>query len=72
MSDWQPIETAPKDGTFVMLWVGGDYPAHCARFEIWKDGSAGWVASNHGGVWTCVQFGTATHWMPLPAPPVTT
>jgi hypothetical protein len=58
MADWQPIETAPKDGT----WI------HVAR-DI-HQGIAWW--NSHSGHWTVgplIYFARPTHWMPLPDPP---
>ena len=66
MSDWKPIETAPKDGTSVLLW----------RTNI--DGSDGRVTvgswhETYGGSWWDegmeYTFDHMTHWRPLPAPP---
>ncbi len=60
--EWQPIGTAKKDGTWVLL-----YHKH-ARISDWY-----W----DGAVWTndSLEWGPdepklgPTHWMPLPAPP---
>lgn len=68
MSDWQPIETAPKDGAQILISDGED---------IWM---AEWVdyapptgfiecGSDAGGL-SVDQLAVCTHWMPLPAPPV--
>lgn len=59
--NWQPIETAPKDGTRIL----GYQPAAPASVEdinivAWDSGR--W----HDDEWYCY---TITHWMPLPAPP---
>jgi len=72
---WQPIETAPKDGTRILIWF-----VHAnARFS--KDPIAeGWAAAHeahwidhNGGGWTWHGIcGVATLWQPLPNPPVTT
>lgn len=64
---WQPIETAPKDGTRIML-VGGVY--HGVPFAGYWDPSPytprPWttVVGRHPLEEHC-----PTHWMPLLAPP---
>lgn len=68
MSEWQPIETAPRDGTLVLLWWDGDF----APVGFWQDG---WVytmtqARNLDGAVIDILLGyEPTHWMPLPEPP---
>lgn len=80
MSEWQPIETAPMDGTSVFVYVRGDslYPtaaAYKSRQYFEKEyGDAEYM--EEGWYW---DFGYPTdfheevinpsHWMPLPAPP---
>lgn len=68
MSEWQPIETAPKDGRLIALYddrvvVGCWNPTLGDGWYFW-DGSDGelncWIPG----------YGPS-HWMPLPAPPVT-
>jgi len=60
---WQPIETAPKDGSSILLW-NGDFVASGA-WEPWPvDGHIMHRATDHD--WTCDD---PTHWMPLPDPP---
>jgi len=78
MTNWQPIETAPKDGTEILgLYLStGPYPPDYSIVE-W-DGS-GWVGKCDGyrSIEHQSDFGTSynhpflTHWMPLPKPPVT-
>ncbi len=59
---WQPIETAPKDGTLVLLSNANDsdWALRCRR----------WQGSADNGNWRGFDGHEATHWMPLPAPPV--
>jgi len=76
MDDWQPIETAPKDGSPLLLFdrqrLDGDAHPTGAVEGHWCD-DYGWQAA----VWSMVSdlFLTKkihpTHWMPLPEPPLT-
>lgn len=54
---WQPIDTAPKDGTEFLGWFPG------STVMIW------WMGQ--GGVWgnDFWEGEAPTHWMPLPEPP---
>lgn len=65
--DWQPIETAPKDGTSVLLWDGefqftGEWMVEAI------DGSHWWIATLHGQKQVACDP-QPTHWHPLPPPP---
>lgn len=79
MSEWQPIETAPTDGTTILLYgdVAGEIngPAFVPSVSIgyYDYGSGdfsdkGYTWNSMGGdaysVWV-----KPTHWMPLPEPP---
>lgn len=62
---WQPIETAPKDGTPILIFDGtGIYGVQfCANTKDWQSSSSsGFECEDY--------FGIPTHWMPLPAPPM--
>jgi hypothetical protein len=67
MSDWQPIETAPKDGSNVLL-----SPA----FERERVTVGSWDLDDvgeGGQCWRCLELSERlepTHWMPLPSPPM--
>jgi hypothetical protein len=54
---WYPIETAPKDGTWMVLTSAKMFPV----IGKWSEVIDGWVAHS------MPQF--PTHWMPLPDPP---
>ncbi len=65
---WQPIETAPKDGTPLLLFGRVAYSQELAQYVgFWGrwDSAGGefetWICS--GPHWK------PTHWMPLPDPP---
>jgi len=67
-SDWQPIETAPKDGTEILVWRK---PIRVVAQWVKKDQSFGVEDS-----WTFLTEAEGydsdyrpTHWMPLPLPP---
>lgn len=70
MKEWQPIETAPKDGRSVLLWMpGGDGTDDERRCDIGCWGVPDW---SHYEMWL-MNMGDGwfapTHWMPLPPPP---
>lgn len=68
MSEWQPIETAPRDGRPILLWCN-DRQYVCGEFWSRADGSAGWeIGHRIDGTVICLGL-PATHWMPLPEPP---
>ena len=81
MSDWKPIETAPKDGRFMLLHVPdglesgvvtvGSYWKADGRTENGRFALGSW--SGWLGMDADVQSSWCepTHWQPLPAPPVT-
>lgn len=65
MSGWQPISTAPRDGTNVLLWADGEY------FLVghWSGQNEFWVCPGAVScVWNDGQHGP-THWLPIPPPP---
>ena len=70
---WQPIETAPKDGTKIDLWAKAWLPAF-DRFEFMRFADCWWwngdSMSNSDAKWMELHRDWhATHWMPLPSPP---
>ena len=67
MSEWQPIETAPKDGTPILVWDGVDYS--CVQYLIRKDGSAFWELGHGMNGDRSFLLRTLLNWMPLPEPP---
>jgi hypothetical protein len=76
MSEWQPIETAPKDGTEIIVFhpEGGVCAAFCPGDDFdWHcmDGSNTIVGSRSGrSIPSMTSFiHPPTHWMPLPEPP---
>lgn len=73
MSEWQPIETAPKDGTAIYVYgpdLLRELDGHCAvvRWQTISDGSTiPWWTVNDGKFGPYDLRGPApTLWMPLP------
>jgi hypothetical protein len=69
MSDWLPIETAPKDGTAVLLWLPDGFWLNDENVVtgFWSEDD--WYFSDTDSH-PIGAFGKAvTHWMPLPEPP---
>lgn len=59
---WRPIETAPVDGTHVLVWDGYVVLAHSSDPEHWYESDSSDPVSGSERV-------HPTHWMPLPEPP---
>lgn len=73
---WQPIETAPKDGTIADMWCALGFRRENIRWvdeqregvkhpscimDGWKD--------REMDAWGSYKETSFTHWMPLPEPP---
>ena len=68
MSEWKPIETAPK-GVSVLLYCNKYIPIYCGKQRYGNYGEP----QQEEFEWRCDssgRFATPTHWMPLPAAPV--
>lgn len=62
--EWQPIETAPKDGT--------KFFACGLKYNFWPPKSVEYHTADHLWMdsWGCeYDLDRFTHWMPLPTPP---
>jgi hypothetical protein len=75
---WQPIETAPKDGTRILAaWPRNHFGIVPISFARWDDDKYAqnprpyWSACADERVWgkVAVRASQPTHWRPLPAPP---
>jgi hypothetical protein len=57
---WLPIESAPKDGTLILAY----YEAWCApAYGVIRFCAGSWIDAFD------IEWGTPTHWQPLPPPP---
>ena len=61
---WQPIETAPKDGTEVLLIISAyNDPSRGRAYVIARWEWGGWIDDEE------ISIHPPTHWRPLPQPP---
>ena len=74
---WRPIETAPNDGTLILLSGGKDsWGSKLRRAYIGKRGRTKtingydefWLIEDYDSRYGCRTV-HPTHWMPLPEPP---
>jgi len=74
--NWQPIETAPTDGTQVDLWcrpVRGLTTGSYARVpDCWFSVGRWWRNDDNGDDMMRSEVHNATHWMPRPSSPFST
>lgn len=67
-SAWQAIDTAPKDGTLIDVWATERVPDVKWLRGYWRH----WALDGYDNMaWVPIDGLTPTHWMPLPAPPIT-
>lgn len=73
MSEWQPIETAPKDGAAVLVTNGGGVwiAKHKAVYQSGYKPDNPWfcLMLNKDHIPPKLRRGCPTHWMPLPSLP---
>lgn len=74
-SEWQPIETAPRDGTAILVYGQGllrELDGNCAvvRWDGLEHSSIKWWQIHEGkhGPYD-LRGPSPTHWQPLPDPP---
>lgn len=74
VSAWQPIDTAPKDGTIVDVWAGDERVADVfwsLPDDSGKSAECCWCISvyeiNYG--YRFDRVGAVSHWMPIPSGP---
>lgn len=71
--NWQPIETAPKDGTYIIVWPP-TYKGVCSCARWYDDAYAKkprpyWRRIDTHGSVLLSRENPPTHWMPIPNGP---
>lgn len=76
MSEWKTIDSAPKDGTVVLLFCPKSWDSEGVRVGWWCTSPAehnfddsGWYDDESASHDVSDLYGEPTHWMPLPEPP---
>jgi hypothetical protein len=70
MTEWQPIETAPKGETVILLWCPESWDTDCVRIGFWSESD--WYDDESASHPITDMYGAPTHWHPLPNPLQTT
>ncbi len=76
MSEWLPIDSAPKDGSRILIGRVRSAGVHSAHWEV----DPSWAWEGVGPCWAVylsdddyyshyIPADWPTHWMPLPEPP---
>ncbi len=76
-NEWQPIETAPTDGTGVLLayTLAEDDPMFFVSWGVCEDNGTWWAAQDfivvpaRSSCPAIFDYQHPTYWMPLPEPP---
>jgi hypothetical protein len=65
---WQPIDTAPKDHSVILLSGVDEDGLQAVDIGHWESFSW-WEGKHSDPEWAWCHEKQPTHWMPLPAPP---
>lgn len=70
LEQWQPIETAPKDGTRIIIFLGSPWARIVTArwFDLWRNWQEGDFPEDRDE-YCGIGSQVPTHWMPLPAVP---
>lgn len=73
LTGWQPIETAPRDGTHIDVWYAPKSPTGeplipCRVAYAYFEDGRWWYQNTSNGLGLRL-WQEPTHWMPLPEPP---
>jgi hypothetical protein len=66
---WQPIETAPKDGTWIFVYRPSPYLQDAINVAMWAEWRPGFWYWQDSDEQNRPEDDNPTHWMPLPAAP---
>ena len=73
VAQWQPIESAPKDGTTVLVGVQHEMYGFVRGYGRFKGNPgafvSGWISNGFSDPPGNLGLGNPTHWMPIPPPP---
>ena len=69
---WQPIATAPKDGSSILLWIPGEFPKEPERkgyIDVGQWAKRKYFSGEEYWAFNITMFGEPSKWMRLPDPP---
>ncbi len=69
---WQPIESAPRDGAWILVCAAGEADsATIVKWHVisWRSGEMGWYIDDQNDYEYVQSFDAPTHWQPLPTTP---
>ena len=64
---WQPIETAPRDGTPILAWEGKEQLV--VKYHVRKDGSCFWITDESPNGMITAAANVLLNWQALGEPP---
>ena len=67
--EWQPIETAPRDGTHALFYAAGNPKADVMRARLPRIRVDHW-SSEYRAFYRQLPEAPYSHWMRLPEPPL--